>query len=277
MRRHPLSWPARTGRHLVLATTATLVAVPFVWMLSLSFKAPSEITAGFSLLPQHWHAVENYTLALTASPLLRFLANGFAVCAAILAFQILISAPAAYAFAKLRFPGRQALFALVLIGLLIPHQVLALPLYVLCWKLGILNTYAALILPFVVSPLAIFLFRQFFLGIPDDIIHAARLDGLSETAIVFRIMLPMALPAVIAFGALSVVVHWNDLFWPSIAITSEHLKPPTLGIIAFRDQERGSDYGPLMAAATIVVLPLLAAFLFAQRWFIAGLNAGAVK
>jgi multiple sugar transport system permease protein len=278
MTRHRISLPSTVARHAVLLTTAALLLVPFVWMISLSLKPPGEIfRASFSLLPEQWYAMQNYTKALTTAPLGRFLLNGVIVCGAILVCQILVCAPAAYALAKLNFRGREAMFALVLVGLLIPHQVLALPLFILCWKLGILNTYAALVLPFVVSPFGIFLFRQFFRSIPDDIIHAARLDGISELGIVFRIMLPMALPAVIAFGTLSVVSHWNDLFWPLIAVRSEHLMPPTLGIVSFRNEEAGSDYGPLMAGATIVVAPLVIAFLFAQRWFIEGLSQGAVK
>jgi multiple sugar transport system permease protein len=148
---------------------------------------------------------------------------------------------------------------------------------VLCHWLGILNTYAALILPFAVSPFGIFLFRQFFKTIPDDVVHAARLDGLSEAGIIFTIMLPMALPAVIAFGTISIATHWNDLFWPLIAVNSEHLMPPPLGVMAFRNDERGSDFGPLMAGAAIIVAPLVLVFLAAQRWFIDGLTMGATK
>lgn len=266
------------ARHLVLIFTGGFILVPFIWMISLSLKPPGEIfQSTFSIFPEQWHAVENYRQALTDAPLPRFLLNGIIICGSILVLQILICAPAAYALAKLRFFGRKAIFALVLIGLLIPHQVLALPLFVLAYQLGILNTYAALIFPFIVSPFGIFLFRQFFMTIPDDVIHAARLDGLSELAIVWRIMVPMAWPAVVAFGIFSVVSHWNDLFWPLIAVRSEELMPPTLGIVAFRDHEAGSDYGPLMAAATIVVAPLVVAFLFAQRWFVEGISAGSVK
>src|SRR5262249_19706216 len=152
-------------------------------------------------------------------------------------------------------------------------QVLALPIFILCSKLGILNGYAALILPSIVSPLGIFLFRQFFSTIPDDILNAARLDGLSELSIVWRIVMPMSWPAIIAFPILSVVLHWNDLFWPSIAIKSTQLMPPSLGVAAFRGIESGNDYGPLMAGTVIVVLPLLLAFALAQRWFIEGLTS----
>jgi len=207
------SIPGAIFRHAALLLTAAIILMPFVWMVSLSLKPPGEIfSASFSVLPEKWYAVENYTKALTTAPLPRFMLNGIIVCGSILVLQILVCAPCAYALAKLRFRGREALFALVLIGLLIPHQVLALPLFILAYNLGMLNTYAALIFPFIVSPFGIFLFRQFFKTIPDDVVHAARLDGLSELAIVWRVMVPMALPAVIAFSIFSVVGHWNDLF-----------------------------------------------------------------
>ncbi|SFT84832.1 carbohydrate ABC transporter permease [Paraburkholderia aspalathi] len=273
-----LSLPSAIVRHGVLLLTGALILVPFIWMVSLSIKPPEEIfRAHFSLFPHHWYAVENYRKALTSVPLPRYMLNGIIVCATILALQIATCAPAAYALAKLHFRGRDLLFAMVLIGLLLPHQVLALPLFILGYKLGMLNSYAALIFPYVVSPFGIFLFRQFFRSIPDDVVHAARLDGLSEFSIVWKIMVPMALPAIIAFSIFSVVSHWNDLFWPLIAVRDENLMPPPLGIMAFRNEEAGNDYGPLMAAATIVVLPLIVAFLAAQKWFVDGLTGGAVK
>ncbi|MDH2399126.1 multiple sugar transport system permease protein [Bradyrhizobium sp. JR1.5] len=273
-----LSPQAAILRHAVLLITAAIILVPFVWMISLSMKPPGEIfREHFAFLPEQWYAVQNYRKALTSAPLARYMGNGILVCAAILTLQILICAPCAYALAKLRFPGRDLIFGLVLIGLLLPHQVLSLPLFVLCYELGILNTYAALIFPFVVSPFGIFLFRQVFKTIPDDVVHAARLDGLSELGIVWKVMVPMALPAVIAFSIFSVVGRWNDLFWPLIAVRSESLMPPPLGIIAFANEEAGNDYGPLMAAATIVILPLVIAFLAAQKWFVEGMTGGAVK
>lgn len=278
MSRHALPWPLAVLRHAVLMSSAVLVLVPFIWMVSLSLKPPGEIfQASFRLLPETWHAYANYAHALTAAPLPRFLLNGVIVCTAILALQILVAAPAAYALAKLRFAGRDFLFAFVLVGLLLPREVLALPLFVLCYLLGLLDTYAALVLPFVVSPFGIFLFRQFFKTVPDDLVHAARLDGFSEWAIVWRIMVPAAMPAVIAFSIFSVVAHWNDLFWPSVVIRSEHLMPPPLGVLLFKSEEAGSDYGPLMAGAVLITAPLVAAFLLAQRRFVEGLTMSGVK
>ncbi|GLS33081.1 multiple sugar transport system permease protein [Mesorhizobium albiziae] len=270
--------PSAILRHAALLITGALILVPFVWMVSLSIKPPGEIfRASFSFWPEQFYGIENYTKALTNSPLPRYMLNGIFVCAMILALQIAVCAPAAYALAKLNFAGRNLLFALVLIALLLPHEVLALPLFILGAKLGILNTYAALVFPYVVSPFGIFLFRQFFKTIPDDVVYAARLDGFSELAIVWRIMVPMALPAIIAFGIFSVVSHWNSLFWPLIAVRDQNLMPPPLGIMAFKNEEAGNDFGPLMAASTLVVLPLIIAFLSAQRWFVEGLTGGAVK
>ncbi|RVG26259.1 carbohydrate ABC transporter permease [Sinorhizobium meliloti] len=274
------TFPAPTAifRHAALLVTAALILAPFVWMVSLSIKPPGEIfRASFSFWPEQFYGIENYTKAITKVPVLRYMLNGVIVCASILALQIAVCAPAAYALAKLEFAGRDLLFALVLIALLLPHEVLALPLFILGAKIGILNTYAALIFPYVVSPFGIFLFRQFFKTIPDDVVHAARLDGYSELGIVWKIMIPMALPAIIAFGIFSVVGHWNSLFWPLIAVRDHSLMPPPLGIMAFKNEEAGSDYGPLMAASTLVVAPLIIAFLAAQRWFIEGISAGATK
>lgn len=278
MSRAQLSPSAAIARHAVLLTTSALLLVPFAWMASLSIKPPGEIfRASFSFFPTQFYGFENYAKALTTAPLPRYMGNGALVCTTILVLQVIICAPCAYALAKLRFPGRDLLFSLVLIALLLPQQVLSLPLFILGYQLGLLNTYPALVFPYVVSPFAIFLFRQFFKTIPDDIVHAARLDGLSELAIVWKIMVPMALPAIIAFSIFSVVSHWNDLFWPLIAVRDQSLMPPPLGIVAFKNEETGNDFGPLMAASTMVVLPLIVAFLAAQNWFVEGLAGGAVK
>ncbi|MFN3461931.1 MAG: carbohydrate ABC transporter permease [Oceanibaculum sp.] len=265
-------------RFVVLMAGAALMLAPFVWMVAISLKPPAEIfDPGFRLLPRDWHAVENYTRAATEVPLLRFLLNGVIVCAGILFFQIAAAVPCAYALAKFKFPGRGLVFALVLLGLMIPSHVPAIPLYIALAKLGMLDTYAALIAPSAISVFAIFLFRQFFRTLPDDLIHAARVDGMGEFAIVWRVVLPSAWPALTAFSIFSVVAHWNDLFWPMIVITDMNLATPPLGIVFFRDQESGSDYGALMAGTVIMTAPLVAAFLLAQRRFIEGITLSGLK
>lgn len=269
---------AALGRHAVLLATTIFMVAPFIWMASLSIKPPGELfQAHYSLLPQTFYGAENYGKALSSTLLARFLANGVLVSGAVLLLQLVVAAPCAYALAKLRFRGREALFALVLVSLLIPQEVLGLPLFILFYQLGLLDSYAALILPFSVSPFAIFLLRQVFKTVPDDIVYAARLDGLSEAAIVMRVMLPIAGPAIAAFAILSVIARWNNLFWPSIAVTSQELMPPALGIVFFKNEEAGNDYGPLMAAAVLVIIPLVLAFLLAQRKFVEGFSSGAVR
>jgi multiple sugar transport system permease protein len=265
-------------RHVLLGLGAFLMLAPFVIMVSVSLKPSGEIFAPeFTLLPRQWAAWQNYSDAFTRQPLARYILNGFIVTGAVFTCQLLTALPCAYALAKLRWRGRETMFLLVLLGLLIPPQVTAIPLYILLWQLGLLNTYAAIILPSTISVFGIFLMRQFFLSVPDDLINAARLDGLGEFAIVWRIMMPTAMPAVIAFGILSLVWNWNEFFWPLIVVQSEHLATPPLGVVFFANAEAGTNYGPLMAAATAITAPLVIAFLAAQRWFIDGVTMTAVK
>ena len=264
--------------HAILIAGAVFILLPFVWMLITSIKSPSEIFAvDFSLWPKQFNGVENYSRALTKVPLLRFALNGFIVCAGILIVQVLVAVPCAYALAKLRFPGRTTLLALVLLALCIPIQVPALPLYMGLAELGLLNTYFAIMMPFFLSVFAIFLFRQFFKSYPDEIIHAARLDGMSEFEIVWRIVVPSAWPAIAAFSVFSIVAHWNDLYWPLIVINDTNLATPPLGMMFFADSETGSNYGSLTAAATIITAPLVIAFLVARRRFIEGITMTGIK
>ena len=145
----------------------------------------------------------------------------------------------------------------MLLCLLIPAHATAIPIYILFYKAGLLNTYASLILPFTISVFGIFLMRQFFMTVPDDLIDAARVDGMSELGIVWRVMLPTAVPALVAFGIFSVVAHWNDYFWPLIVVGDQALYTPPLGVAFFRLNDQGTGYGPLMAAATISIAPLV--------------------
>jgi len=262
---------------ILLLAGAMLILLPFFWMISLSLKPADEIFApGINFFPSRFEW-QNYTKAFQAVPLFQFLKNGFIVCGAILFFQILLAVPCAYALAHRRFVGRNLIFGLVIAGLLVPYHVTAIPVFLGLAKLSLLNTYSALVIPFVVSVFGIFLFRQFFASLSTDIIDAARIDGLTENAIVWRIALPLAWPAVSAFAVFSVVAHWNDLFWPLIAVTDPELATPPRGILYFRDEEAGSDFGPLMAAATMITAPLVIGFLLAQRRFIQGITSSGLK
>ena len=276
--RPSLSPMLRAVRHAVLLAGTAIMLAPFALMIATSFKPKEEIfLPEFHLLPQRWAGLDNYREAFTQVPLLHFLLNGAIVTIAIFALQVLVNVPAAYALAKLRFRGRTTLFGAVLVCLLIPYQATALPIYLLFYLLGLLDTYAALVLPFTISVFGIFLMRQFFLGVPDDLVDAARIDGMSEYGIVWSVMAPAAIPALVAFGIFSVVAHWNDYFWPLIAVGNQGLYTPPLGIAHLKLNGEGTAYGPLMAAATIVIAPLVLAFLVAQRRFVEGITFTGLK
>lgn len=269
--------PIRILSHAVLLLASIVVVLPFAWMIAVSLAPVGEVFSG-SLWPASSlvAARDNYAYALTQVPLLRYMANGFIVCAVILFLQVLIAAPAGYALAKVPFFGRPILFSCVVLALLIPMQVPAIPLYIAIARLGLLNSYTALIAPFAVSVFAIFLFRQFFMTYPDEILDAARLDGFSELAIVWRLMLPAALPAVIAFACISVIAHWNDLYWPLVVVTDRQMMTPPIGIASFRASgESTGNPGALMAGGVIVTAPLVLGFLFFQRHLVRGLSIGA--
>lgn len=265
-------------RLAILAFAAFVVLAPYIWMVAVSVKPQDEVfKASLSLIPQNWALIENYGKVLRTIPVWTYVVNGLIVCFGILFFQILFAVPAAYALAKLNFRGRELIFGFVMLGLLVPYQTTALPLYLGIHQLGLLNSYTALIAPFTCSVFAIFLFRQFFRAIPDDLINAARIDGMGEFSIVWRVIVPNALPAATAFAIFSIVAHWNDLFWPLIVIQKGDLYTPAMGILAFRSVEAGEDYGALMAAALLVTAPLVLAFLFAQRRFIEGITMTGLK
>ena len=259
-------------RLVLLSLLGLLVLMPYIWMASASLKPLDEIfRASLTLIPERFHAVENYGKVFARVPVGRYLMNGVIVCGGILVFQVLFAIPAGYALAKLRFPGSGIAFGAVMLGLLVPYHVPALPLYVAFSRIGMLDSYAALIAPATISVFAIFLFRQFFRALPDDLIHAARMDGMGEGEIVWRIVLPNAWPTVTAFATFSMVAHWNDLFWPLIVVNGPTHATPALGVLFFRSAEAGDDFGALMAAAVLMTAPLVLAFLLAQRRFIEGI------
>ncbi|OED36565.1 sugar ABC transporter permease [Chromatiales bacterium (ex Bugula neritina AB1)] len=286
-------------KHAVLIIGALIVILPFYVMVSYSLKSPKEIesnTGGFigsqELFVDEYCVklgnpeenclvkpyVYNYTQAFKKAPLLRYLLNGVIVTVSIFVLQILVAVPCAYALAKLPFKGREYVFNMVLFCLLIPVHAIALPLYVMLAKTGLTNTYAALVIPWTISVFGIFLMRQFFKTVPDDLIDAARMDGLSELSIVWRVMVPTAIPALLAFAIFSVVAHWNDYFWPRVVITGDQsLFTPPLGLRVFKGDADGSSWGPMMATATIIVAPLIVAFLLAQRRFIEGITLSGMK
>lgn len=268
-------------RHIVLGTTAFVYFLPFLWMVLTSFKSRSDIfNGGINPWPHQWALLENYSRVVFEVPMPMYLLNGVVVCVGIIILQILTIAPASYALSKLQFRGSGLVMFLVIIALAIPAFLPTLPLYIVFHYLGIISSrgglfenYLALILPFAVSAFGIFLFRQHFKSVPDELVQAARLDGMSEWTIVWRVMVPQARPALVAFCIFSIVAHWNDLLWPLIVVTNENYATPPVGMLAFMNEGTGGgDYGALMAAATFVTLPIIAIFILGQRYMTDGLS-----
>ena len=288
-----------TWKHAVLIVGALIVILPFYAMLSYSMKSPKEImtnTGGFfgsqekfkddyclkvGNTPEECWVTPifyNYSEAFKKAPLVRYLMNGVIVTVSIFLIQVLIALPCAYALSKLRWWGREIVFGMVLFCLLIPVHAIALPLYIMLAKAGLTNTYSALVIPWTISVFGIFLMRQFFKTVPDDLIDAARMDGMTEFNIIWRVMLPTAIPALLAFAIFSVVAHWNDYFWPRVVITGNRdLFTPPLGLREFKGDADGDNFGPMMATATVIVTPLIVGFLIAQKRFIEGITLSGMK
>jgi len=259
--------------HAVLLLGAAIMLMPFVWMFFTAIKAPSEIfEASVWPWPRTWYGWGHFQEVLKTAPMGQFMWNGLVVCTGILTVQLLVAIPAAYALAKLPFKGSEGLMMGILVALSVPIQVTALPLYMGLSLAGALNTYFAQMMPFFLSMFAIFLLRQHFKSFPDEIIHAARIDGMTEWEILWGLVVPSARPAMAAFAVFSVVAHWNDLYWPMVVITTTDLAPPPLGMLLFANAESGANYGALMAGASLITLPMVIAFLLARKQFIQGIT-----
>jgi len=260
-----------------LALVALVEVFPYLWMLATSLKdLPSVTQFPPTLLPHppHW---DNYAKAWSSGPFLRYAVNNAVQTLGILALQLLFGCLAGYGFSKVRFRGRDACFLLVIACLIVPPQVRFVPLYMLFSKVGLLNTYASLILPYAVSALGTFLIRESFMQISDDIVDAARVDGAGLFTIIFRIMAPIAKPAIVAFSLFSVVYHWNDFFWPLVMTTNDAVRTLPIGVAMLREEGTGARWHIIMAGSMFVVAPVLVVFAVAQRHIIRAFTFTSLK
>ncbi|AXG76952.1 carbohydrate ABC transporter permease [Streptomyces paludis] len=263
------------GVHAVLIPASLVMVAPFVWQLITSLKTLSSATrVPPSLLPEgRW---ENYRQVFQLLPFGDQFLNTTLMAAGRTAGQVLLCPLAAYAFARLRFPGREVLFGLFLSVLMVPPQLFIIPQYQIMASLGWLNTLQALIVPGMFSAFGVFLLRQFFLGLPPELEEAARLDGAGPLRIYWFIMLPLARPGVIALSVLALLWSWNDLFWPLVVNTDPEQMTLSAGLSALQGQFQ-TDYPVLMAGSLLASLPVIAAFALLQRQFIQGIAHTGVK
>ncbi|MDE5699855.1 MAG: carbohydrate ABC transporter permease [Lachnospiraceae bacterium] len=262
--------------YTVLTLFAALMLMPFVWMLFASFKSNNEVfSLPMRLLPREWH-FENYRLIWDQIPLLTFFKNTTKLTVITTLIQVFTSCFAAYGFAKVNFKGRDMLFVIYVTTIAVPWQVYMVPQFALMGKLGLTNSHLGLILMQAFSAFGVFLMRQFMMSIPTELLEAARIDGLSEYGIFFRIALPLAKPGIATLVIFTFVNIWNDFMGPLIYINSTELKTIQLGIRMFISQY-GAEYALIMAASVLSLIPVLAIFILCQKWFVEGITAGGVK
>lgn len=263
---------AMISRAVLLGLVLLIVLLPFVWMLRTSIVPQNEVfRLGLNPVPSA-PTLQNYARAWVDGGLGSAMVTGAIVTASILLLQLLTVVPAAFAFAKLEFRGRETLFLAVLASLLITPQVTAVPNFITIAWLDLVNTRVGLVLPFATSAFGIFLIRQYLITVPDSLVEAARLDGLSWSKAMLLIFAPIARPAIAAFAVFSFTVHWNDYLWPLLIARSPDIRTPPLALAIFNSAEIGRDFGALTAGATIVTLPVLVIYLFAQRRFVEGMT-----
>lgn len=271
--------PHRIALHLALGMAAILFAAPVAWMAVMSIQPEADI---FRPVPQWWPrhpTMENYSALLQRAeeaPVLRWLGNSALVAAAGVTSYLTIASMAAYAFARLRFPGRNLLFGIVLATLVVPGQVTIIPLFLILQKLHWFNTYYALIVPGLSGVFGVFLLRQFFLTLPRELEEAAVIDGCSHAAIYRRIILPLGRPAMATLAIFSFLGSWNDFMLPLIAVNDNDMRTLPVGLMIFLGRY-SMQYGLVMAAAVVATIPVLVMFLLFQRHIVRGVALSGLK
>lgn len=263
--------------HLILAAGSIVMFLPFFWMLSTSLKTYHEtIVNPPQWLPQvaQW---ANYPLTWAAQThFTRYFFNSFYTTMVTVVAEVIVSILAAYAFSKMKFAGKTILFVLLLSTMMVPGEVLLVPNFITLTKLKWINTYYALIVPWIVSVFAIFLLRQHFMQIPDELQEAAYLDGAGHTRFLFQIVVPLSRPPIAAIALLKFVGSWNAFLWPLIVTNSPEMRTVPIGLMSLM-QDEGPQYHIWMAAATMALIPVVAVFLAAQKQFLESVAKSGLK
>lgn len=264
--------------HLLLILLSITCLLPLIWMISTSFKEQFQVfTYPPEWLPDPW-TLKGYQRLFSISPISNWLLNSVLVATTITFCQLIFSSLAAYAFARVRFPGRDVIFLGYLATMMIPGQVTLIPGYILIKYLGWIDTYFALTVPFLFgSAFGTFLLRQFFQTIPTELEDAARIDGAGYFDIYWRIILPLAKPALATLGVFVFLHFWNDFLWPLIVINTNELRTLPVGLAVTSRSMFGTDWPALMGGAVISLVPILTIFFFAQRYFVQGITLTGLK
>ncbi len=262
---------------LAVACGAIVVFFPFFWMAVTSLKTAPEIQrVPLQIAPDHWLNLANYVEVFNREPFLRYLLNSAIVASVSAVSSVVVSALAGFGFAKYQFPGRDAFFLAVVGILMVPFQSVVVPLYVWINDLGLLDTYAGIVAPDLVSVFGVFLMRQAIETIPNDYIDAARIDGCSELRIFWSVILPAVKPAMATLLIIKFMWSWNEFFWPMVVISSREMKVVTMGLMSFTNMYF-IEYNLLTAAAVVSILPILLIFVTLQRWVVQAVVMSGLK
>ncbi|MCE7794822.1 carbohydrate ABC transporter permease [Salipaludibacillus sp. CUR1] len=269
-------------KKIILYVTMSFLAViflfPLVWMVMSSLKGDVQIfrdmTSIKAFLPPMPNEVDgyfqNYIMAFERVNLLRYIMNSLIYTIGIIIFGLIVNSMAGYALARFQFPLRNFWLAVIIATLIIPPESIFLPLYVLVFNLGWVNTYTGLIVPFIANAFAIFLFRQFFLDFPRELEEAAKIDGCSQIGIFFRIIVPLSKPVFATVAIVLFINHWNDFLWPLVVANDDSMRTIQIGLQYFMNQPP-IQWGQVMAALTVATVPMLLIFIFLQRYYVQGL------
>ncbi|NHN29055.1 carbohydrate ABC transporter permease [Paenibacillus agricola] len=259
------------------AAVLMIFVFPFLWMISTSLQTFRE-TMSFppTLIPAtpQW---SNFVDAMNAGPFLMYAKNSIIVTGSIICLQLIVMIPAAYAFAKYKFAGKSILFGMILLAFMIPGQITFIPVYLMLADWGITKTLLPQIIPFMSNAFGIFLLRQYFMQIPEEIIESARLDNATEFKIMWKIMIPMSKPALATIALFSFVSHWNDYFWPLVMTDTAGIRPLTLGIAMLRETEGISNWHIIMAGNVVLVVPILLIYLFCSKQIVKAFVYSGIK
>lgn len=262
--------------YLILIMGIVITILPFAWMILTSLKGQSEAIRVPPVIFPEVFRFENYAKVFEKIPFARMYLNTIINALVVVVMQLLLCSMAAYAFGRIKFPGRNVIFGILLAVLMVPSSFFILPQYLIIQKMGLLNTIPALFIPNLFSAFGTFLLRQFFMALPDEIEDAARLDGCNHFMIYSRIMLPLIRSGLVALGILTLRFAWNDLMWPLIVNTSTEKMTLSAGL-SFMQGQYATDYPTMMAGAVMAVLPLLILFAIFQKQFIEGVAMSGIK
>ena len=262
--------------HLVLIILSLIMVFPLIWMVFSSFKPSLEvISTEFHLFPKTWTA-RNYTKVFDELKMGRGYLNSLIVAVSVTFFVLVSATAAGYLFSKLKFKGRDALFFAVLGSVMVPPQIVLIPLYLLISKFHWINSYQGLIFPFVMNAFGIFLMRQSMYGIPNDLLEAAHMDGASDFRIYFSVILPLVRSSIAVLGILIFLWTWDEFLWPLVAVSDNEMKTLPLLLAHFTQAEQRFP-GESLAGATLVIGPVLVAYAFFQRHFVRGMSMTGLK